>query len=1048
VLLVSVPYAIKAGDAETLGGLPASAYLLASGADSAAQTAWGSAAAATATDVLPTAAVTSINRIVKDVDGAGTLGDSSLFDDGNVGIGTTAPSAPLHVAKDSNFLSDTGAGLIVGNATTANQWLTFGYDGAADAGYLQAAHVGVDVKPLLLNPAGGSVGLGTAVPQATMHVAQNSSYLSGLAAGLLVSHRSLPAKRMMFGYDGNIDAGYIQSVEDLVDLKPLVLNPAGGNVGIGTTTPTAALDVVGDLKVSGNIFGAINSIGTLGLPHTTNSTTGVITFGGNRFLHNFGWENTFVGENAGNFTVSGSFNSAIGAAALYSNSTGTANTASGHSALKFNTSGSANTATGFQAMFNNSIGSGNTASGDRALFANQTGGYNTAMGGSALLSNTNGVSNTALGYGAGLTIDVANANTEGSNNTFLGTNSGPGTLAQLVNATAIGANAVVSQDNSLVLGSIAGVNGATSSVMVGIGTSAPTARLEVSGGDVKVSGGGKFIGDGSALTNLSGFVNGSGTTNMLPKFTGSTTLGNSQITDDGTDVTVSLTGGGFKVLANATSPIIIGGFSGNTVTSGVVGGTISGGGQNSSTNRVTDDFGTVGGGSSNQAGNGVGPTENAPYATVGGGYGNTAAIEGSTVAGGGANTAAGSYAAVGGGYSNHASAGSGTIGGGNFNSTGPGPNATVSGGHHNVATGLGYATVGGGFENTASGVAATVAGGSTNTAIGNSSTVGGGLGNEAAASKSTIGGGGRTDDGNAATGNRVTDDYGTVGGGGNNQAGDNAGSISDRPFATVGGGQENTASGSHSTVGGGINNDASAIYATVAGGKDNTASGSSATVPGGANNTAQGEYSFAAGRRAKVNHPGSFVWGDSTDADFASTANNQFLIRANGGVGIGTNQPFNTLQVFGDIRVGTSGTNGCLVHFGGGAIAGSCASDARLKKNIRPFGSSLEKVRRLQPVTFQWRAEEYPERGFNNETDFGLIAQEVEKVLPELVTEDEQGYKAVKYNLLPLLNTQAIGELKGEKDAEIEQLRGEVEELRAIVEALQRRLGVEVSQQQ
>ena len=43
-------------------------------------------------------------------------------------------------------------------------------------------------------------------------------------------------------------------------------------------------------------------------------------------------------------------------------------------------------------------------------------------------------------------------------------------------------------------------------------------------------------------------------------------------------------------------------------------------------------------------------------------------------------------------------------------------------------------------------------------------------------------------------------------------------------------------------------------------------------------------YSFAAGRRAKANHPGSFVWGDSTDADVASTANDQFLVRAAGGV--------------------------------------------------------------------------------------------------------------------------------------------------------------------
>jgi hypothetical protein len=57
-------------------------------------------------------------------------------------------------------------------------------------------------------------------------------------------------------------------------------------------------------------------------------------------------------------------------------------------------------------------------------------------------------------------------------------------------------------------------------------------------------------------------------------------------------------------------------------------------------------------------------------------------------------------------------------------------------------------------------------------------------------------------------------------------------------------------------------------------------------VPGGRSNTAQGEYSFSAGRRAKANHDGSFVWADSTNADFASTEPNQFLIRASGGAHI------------------------------------------------------------------------------------------------------------------------------------------------------------------
>lgn len=58
-----------------------------------------------------------------------------------------------------------------------------------------------------------------------------------------------------------------------------------------------------------------------------------------------------------------------------------------------------------------------------------------------------------------------------------------------------------------------------------------------------------------------------------------------------------------------------------------------------------------------------------------------------------------------------------------------------------------------------------------------------------------------------------------------------------------------------------------------------------------------GAYSFAAGTQAKANHTGAFVWGDNTFADFASTGNNQFLIRAGGGVGVGTNAPAAQLHV-------------------------------------------------------------------------------------------------------------------------------------------------------
>lgn len=76
-------------------------------------------------------------------------------------------------------------------------------------------------------------------------------------------------------------------------------------------------------------------------------------------------------------------------------------------------------------------------------------------------------------------------------------------------------------------------------------------------------------------------------------------------------------------------------------------------------------------------------------------------------------------------------------------------------------------------------------------------------------------------------------------------------------------------------------------YGAVGGGAMNTA-GYSGTVPGGLNNAAAGRYSFAAGRQAKANHDGSFVWADSQNGDFSSTTTNEFAIRAAGGLRLDT----------------------------------------------------------------------------------------------------------------------------------------------------------------
>ena len=191
-------------------------------------------------------------------------------------------------------------------------------------------------------------------------------------------------------------------------------------------------------------------------------------------------------------------------------------------------------------------------------------------------------------------------------------------------------------------------------------------------------------------------------------------------------------------------------------------------------------------------------------------------------------------------------------------------------------------------------VGATIAGGGggqdafTNYATDNYATIGGGSGHMAGdgslgvndAEYTTIGGGSR---------NRAVLGFASVGGGLLNLAYGLA--------STIGGGQNNQATNNYTTVAGGFGNRASALRATVGGGGNNRAQGQNATVPGGDNNDALGNYSFAAGRQAKATNHGAFVWADSATADFASTSNNQFLVRASGGVGIGLIRPTHPLHV-------------------------------------------------------------------------------------------------------------------------------------------------------
>jgi hypothetical protein len=822
--------------------------------------------------------------------------------------------------------------------------------------------------------------------------------------------------------------------------------------------------------------------------------------------------------------------------------------------------------------------------------------------------------------------------------------------------------------------------------------------------------------DSSYLALTGGTLTGAlaGTT---ASFTGGVTMASGNVTGN-----LTLGGsinGGFRVQTTAGAPNILGGFSGNSIPAGVRGAVLAGGGDPTClgaanpANRVTDDFGVVGGGCGNQAGDNAAPTNTLVFATVSGGFSNTASGSFATVGGGFSNTASNNRATVGGGISNSATSTDSTIGGGS-NNTASGSFATVPGGTLNVAAGqysfaagrrakandngsfvwadstdadatsngadsftvrasggvrfrngagdyltadgsgnlransianlvgvniglrldcasgnvlqwsgtewicvsgggtgsvtqvdTGTGLTGGPINTTGTisfdetygdnryvnaagdtmsgvlnGTTASFSGGVmvqnltiTNGGINNSffiqttltapNIIAGVFGNQVPglAVGATISGGG--DVGPGACGGAltpfhvVTDDFGAIGGGCGNRAGNALGAANDAAYATVSGGFQNVAEGSASTVGGGAGNLASALTATVGGGQTNSAgafggtvaggtqnnasgirgtiggggsntasgqsatvgggasnlaSGFAATVPGGHSNTAQGDFSFAAGRLAKANHTGAFVWADSTVAStFASTAANQFRVLATGGtffvggsvgdirseandfakfslnqVNGGADQKkwqnyattnalnfsaLNDAESAETIWMGVgrgAGTAISHVVFPSGTVgigsfgsapsniltvqqfsstdpiadAWTTYSSRRFKTNVLPLVGALDLVEKLQGVTYNLR-------GGRGERNIGFIAEDVGAVIPEVVVYEQNGVDAqgLDYARLTAVLVEAIKEQQAQLRDQQTQMRTQQEriarsdeELRAENERLRREL--------
>lgn len=96
-----------------------------------------------------------------------------------------------------------------------------------------------------------------------------------------------------------------------------------------------------------------------------------------------------------------------------------------------------------------------------------------------------------------------------------------------------------------------------------------------------------------------------------------------------------------------------------------------------------------------------------------------------------------------------------------------------------------------------------------------------------------------------------------------------------------------------------------------------------------------------------------------------------------------------------------------------------------MKKNITPLQDALDKITQLNGVEYLWRAEEYPNHHFSDDKQVGLIAQEVEPIIPDVVDQDSQGYRSIAYDALTPYLIEAIKE----QQKEIELLRQHVKAL-------------------
>lgn len=742
---------------------------------------------------------------------------------------------------------------------------------------------------------------------------------------------------------------------------------------------------------------------------------------GVKILSNSGANNLFAGANAG-AANSGPFNAFVGFGAGAANTSGGSNSFFGYNAGNITQTGDSNSFFGASAGGFFSLGSQNTFIGANAgmntlgVSANE----NTFVGSVSGISNTTGRGNTLLGFGSGVSV---------------------GTLS---NATAIGNRAAVAQNNSVVLGSINGVNFCSAATNcadtnVGIGTTSPSERLHVVGnglftGNLTFSG--ALNGNGSALTNLNAGNITVGTLAINRGGTGLSTAGAA-----GTFLRSNGTGWVSSLLSAGDIPDIGGSYVRNTTSPQTANFNISGNGiigGNLAIGPGTPGYrlDVIGRSRFRQNAGDTGTTNTAGFWF----YQNTPAADRAFVGMDGDN-GVGFYGNNGGGWGLLMNTQTGYVGVGNPTPTAAlhviGRNAPAVSSGNGVHADAVFQITGGTGGDTSS----FFAGGN-----GGSATIQGGTGGVG-----FYGGNGGDVVLKGGNGGGINDVSGSVGGGGNVriqggngsngesavflQGGLTSGNSYGRLYLQPTGGQVHISS-SKWIFGGDIGGDTGLVQAAspavirVGGGTAPQRLIASATGAGRfyVNSDLAQNGSIEAGiGLSLMNQP---KWALVT-----TTGNGQLEIRneatgethvwilPDGRVGIGNSFPSQKLNVNGTVGLLLSGGGSTQVCQNPSTFSLSvCSSSIRYKDNISDFGRGLDLILRLRPVSFIWKE--------NGASDFGLIAEEVAKTEPLLTTTNEKGeIEGVKYDRVGVVAINAIKE----QQAEIESLRKEVAALKALL---------------